>query len=289
MNQSFSTGWEWLDNYKYKNILFFIITFYASIHNEFTSLYGIGAIVGIIILSIFKEKQLRPTFKIPSYLYSIYFGLAIGGGITIFAPALSRRAMLGQSYIDTLNVIYSDLNYALVPLVLVIIVVILSTMILSRNNSILQEKIKSQFWISIYCMCCFFGWGLIVTLAKVPYLRVQIIGQGILPLLYLLIIWGWLLLEQLPKIVNKYIIPCFCGIIILISFTNTGHNIKVMTAIQWQLKENILKANENKTKLIVYPYIASFKISTIKKEGCINKLLKWDTHLKGCLIGVQEI
>ena len=268
MEQSLSTGSKYLDNNYYKSIILFLLAFLNSTHNEFTTLYGIGLILGIIILSIIKERQLKPIIKIPRHLWNLYAGLAIGGIITIFAPGVISRKTWdpNASHINALKLIYQDINYALIPLLISLIVIITLVLLISKYNKPLKEKVKQKIWVSVYCFCCFLGWALIVILAKLPYIRVLIIGQGILPLLYLLILWTWLLIDNLPKIFLKQIISACSILIIILSFYTAWHNIRVMTAVQWKLRNDIAISNEKNIPLVVVPYQATFKNVYYKKN-----------------------
>ena len=268
MEQSLSTGSKYLDNNYYKSIILFLLAFLNSTHNEFTTLYGIGLILGIIFLSIVKERQLKPRIKIPHHLWNLYAGLAIGGIITIFAPGVISRKTWdpNASHINALKLIYKDMHYALIPLLIALVVIITLTLLISKYNKPLKEKVKQKVWVSVYCFCCFLGWALIVILAKLPYIRVLIIAQGILPLLYLLILWTWLLIDNLPKTFIKQIVSVCSVLIIILSFYAAWHNIRVMTAIQWKLRDDITISNEKSIPLVVIPYQATFKNAYYKKN-----------------------
>jgi len=269
MEQSLSTGSQYLDNSPYKSIILFLLAFFNSLHNEFSTLYGIGLILGIIILGVIKERQLRPKIKIPRHLWNLYAGLIIGGGITIFAPGIALRKAWSPnaSHTNALKLIYQDIHYALFPLLIVLIVIITLVLFISKYNKPLKEKVKQTIWISLYCFCCFLGWALIIVLAKLPYIRVLIIGQGMLPLLYLLILWTWLLIDNLPNTFIKYIVSACSILIIILSFYTTWYNIRVMTAVLWKLKDDIAISNEKNIPLVIIPYEATFKNIHYKKNG----------------------
>ena len=195
--------------------------------------------------------------------------MQIGGGITIFAPGLNVRRTWdeGTTYINVLKLIYNDTHYALIPLLITLAIVIILVLLMSKYNELLKEQVKNKIWISLYCFCCFLGWGLILVIAELTYLRVHMIGQGTLPLLYLLILWLWLLIEYLLKVFSKYIVSLCSIFIVVLSFSNAWHNIRVMTAIQWQVKEDIAIAHEKNIPLVIRPYEVVFKNAYYKKNG----------------------